>query len=271
MWFFERLIVGLASSAAIALVARLRGSLTRSGAWAAVVVGTASYVGGGVAFFSVLLTFFVTSTLLGRVGRRTKDEIKREFEKGDTRDARQVFANGGVAALCALGMLHAPHPAWAGAYVSALATANADTWATEIGTLSRGEPWSLRGFKRVPRGTSGAVSGLGLLATLCGGALMGQIFALSSGGLGLPLSLWTATGTVAGLLGALTDSVLGASLQAGYRCATCDVLTEGKTHHCGRNTQRVRGIAWFDNDLVNFGATLIGALLGGLSVALTLR
>jgi uncharacterized protein (TIGR00297 family) len=262
-----RLALGIVCSSAVALFALRRGSLSRSGAVAALLIGTAIYAGGGTRWFMALLAFFVTSTLLGKVGKAQKARIKLEFEKGDTRDAWQALSNGGVAALCALGALLVPHLAWTGAFVGALATANGDTWATELGTLSRAEPWSLRSLRRVPRGSSGAVSPLGLLATAAGGLLIGGIVAGAEGS-GLCAPGWWAIGLLTGVLGSLADSVLGASVQAAYRCPVCSSQTEGVLHQCGSRTERISGFAWFDNDLVNLGATGFGAALGALSATL---
>ncbi|MGH7522676.1 MAG: DUF92 domain-containing protein, partial [Gemmatimonadales bacterium] len=61
--------------------------LTRRGAVAAVAVGLATLVGFGWRGLLLLLAFFVSSSLLS---------------KPTTRNAWQVFANGGVAALAAL-------------------------------------------------------------------------------------------------------------------------------------------------------------------------
>lgn len=260
-------MAGLVASAAIALFALRRGSLSRSGAWAALAIGTSIYTGGGGVWFLALFAFFVTSTLLGKLGRARKARIKLEFEKGDTRDALQACANGGVAALCALGNLLVPHPGWTGAFIGALATANGDTWATELGTLSRREPWSLLSLRRVPRGSSGAVSPLGLAATAAGGLLIGLV--LATGAHDAASALRSALlGLVCGVGGSLADSLLGASLQAGYRCPACAVSTEGARHACGAETQLTRGFAWLDNDLVNLAATLVGALLGAASQTL---
>lgn len=255
-----RLALGLVCSAAIGLFAWRRGSLSRSGALAAVAIGTSIFAGGGARWFLALFTFFLTSTALGKVGKARKAALKQEFEKGDTRDAYQAFSNGGVSALVALGMLLQPHVAWLGAFAGALATANGDTWATELGTLSRREPISLLSFSRVPRGTSGAVSPLGIGATAAGGALIGAILGGGSA-LALPLFL---LGLCAGVFGSFVDSVLGATVQAGYHCAHCARATEGKLHHCGHTTEHTRGLAWFDNDLVNLTATAAGAGCGAL-------
>ncbi len=259
-----RAAFGLAFSLLIALFAQRRGSLSRSGGAAAVVIGTAVYLGGGGAWFAVLLTFFATSTLLGKLGRTRKAAIKRNFEKGDTRDAWQAVSNGGVAALCALGMLLFRDVRWAGAFVGALATANGDTWATELGILARADPISLTQLRRVPPGSSGAVSPLGLAATALGGAAVGLVAALGAPAFSASSAQLLGIGLLGGVLGSLLDSLLGATLQASYHCEGCGVTTEGKLHQCGQQARRVRGLAWFNNDLVNLSATSFGALLGGL-------
>ena len=120
----------------------MRGSLSRSGALAAIVVGTAIHASMGMPWFGALLVFFATSTLLGRLGRDRKRALARDYQKGDRRDASQVFCNGGVAALCAVSVLLTPSPWTGGAFLGALATANGDTWATELGALSRAQPVS---------------------------------------------------------------------------------------------------------------------------------
>src|SRR5258708_3495548 len=81
------------ASLVIAALAWWRGALSLSGAAAALLVGTAVWAGGGAAWFAALMIFFVTSTALGRVGRAAKEATKREFSKGDRRDALQVLAN----------------------------------------------------------------------------------------------------------------------------------------------------------------------------------
>jgi uncharacterized protein (TIGR00297 family) len=195
------------------------------------------------------------------VGKAHKAAIKREFEKGDTRDALQAISNGGIAAACALGMAVSPGPAWGAAFIGALATANGDTWATELGVLSRSEPYSLLQMRRVPRGTSGAVSFVGMVATLLGGLTVAAIAAAREDAFALSQLRIVLIGALCGVAGSLVDSLLGATLQAGYHCAQCARDTEGPLHVCGQLTEQVRGLPWFSNDMVNLLATLAGAAL----------
>lgn len=250
------------ASSAIAAYAYRRGSLSASGAAATVLVGTCTGAGGGAAWFAPLAAFFFTSTGLAKVGRARKEAVKLEFSKGDTRDVLQVLANGGVAAAAAVGMVASPSPAWAGAFVGALATANGDTWATELGILSSGDPFSLVGLRRVPRGTSGAVSPLGTAATVAGALTIGACAALWSPAYGMRPVHLAALGLIAGTAGSLADSLLGATLQAGYHCPACQRASESERHHCGASAPLTRGFAWLDNDVVNAAATLFGALVG---------
>ncbi len=186
-------------------------------------------------------------------------------EKGGARDAAQVLANGGVFALCALASALTPLPAasWLGAAaLGALGAATADTWATEAGVLLGGTPRSLLGFASVPRGTSGAVSATGCVAMVAGAAFI-AIVARSLGLTNLvPLVF------AAGIAGAMTDSLLGATLQERRWCASCEAATERRLHDCGAATSHAGGVRRLDNDLVNLAATMAGAfvVMAGLIV-----
>lgn len=265
------------------------GALTKSGAVAACVVGGVIYGFGGPGAAALLILFFVSSSLLSFYKRSDarKQGASEQFEKGGRRDAWQVLANGGVAACAALlGSL--PHEGiggfMLGAYCGALATATADTWATEIGVLSRHRPRLLTTWKEVEPGTSGGITPLGTAASVVGALLIGVaaiLFAMSPNIGWLrwsPDSVWVeairgkdfsalsllGAALAGGVLGSLTDSLLGASVQASYRCPKCDKPTESRVHRCGATATLVRGIKWVNNDVVNALATGAGALTGGV-------
>lgn len=249
------IVAGVAAAGAIsALAYRLR-ALTSSGAIAATVVGAIAFGLGGGMGAGALLTFFVTSTALSRWRRAVKEAMK--FEKGGRRDAGQVLANGGVAAVCLV--LSACLPGYATplrlAFLAALAAANADTWGTEIGSAISGKPYSLRDGKPAVPGTSGAVSVGGTLAALAGACIV-AIFARN---LGHPSAVLLVAGC--GFTGAFLDSVAGATLQSQWQDrATPSRWVETPEDDAARNRPD-RGLAWVNNDIVNIVCTGSAALL----------
>jgi uncharacterized protein (TIGR00297 family) len=270
MRLLTQLAVGIVLSGLIAGLAYWRGSLTKSGGLGAMLVGTLIFGFGGWAWGALLIVFFVSSTLLSHYKEGEKSGLAEKFEKGSQRDFGQALANGGAAALIAALSAALPGPVMLAAFTGALATVNADTWATELGVLSKRPPRLVKNGKVVEYGTSGGVSALGTLASLGGGLLIGLAAALligidaRIGGRGFAaLPLLIPTSLVAGLAGSLFDSVLGATVQSIYYCPTCRKETEKKLHTCGTPTEPLRGWPWLDNDLVNLISSLVGALAAG--------
>jgi uncharacterized protein (TIGR00297 family) len=255
------ILAGVAASGAVGLLAYRRGSLSASGVAGAVLTGTTIFAGGGAVPSAALLTFFVSSSLLShwRKGRKAAG-TEVEAAKGERRDLAQTFANGGVAAaLVVLGRVRPETPCLP-ALVGALATVNADTWATEIGLLSRRQPRLVTSLRTVPPGTSGGITPLGTGAAALGATLIGAVAAIGTRRRELlPLAL------VAGLAGSFADSLLGATVQARYRCPLCDVATERTVHRCGAPTTLVGGWRFIDNDVVNFAASVCGAMIGWMA------
>ncbi len=251
-------IFGWAAAAGVAWGAYRAKALDRSGAWAALVVGGVIFAMGGWAWACLLMVFFVSSSALSRAFARRKRALSEKFSKGHRRDWAQVAANGVLATIFAA--LHAwlPQASWLWvAFGGALAAVNADTWATEIGVLAQSTPRHVLTGRAVPRGTSGGVSGLGFAAALAGAALIG-----GCAWIGHATGKAFAAIALGGWLGALLDSVLGATVQAIYYCPQCDKETEHTpTHTCGTPTLWRRGWRWMNNDMVNFLASLVGAVV----------
>ncbi|WP_442789539.1 DUF92 domain-containing protein [Paenibacillus sp. CAA11] len=258
-WLF-----GAAGAILVAGAAYWKKSLSLSGALAAVMMGTIYYGAGNLFWFGLLLLFFVTSTLLSKWRGDRKEELEKSYAKSSTRDAGQVFANGGVGMLACLGCWIWPSELWAYGFVGVMATVTADTWATEWGGLSRRPPRSVLTWRPLPPGTSGGVSLLGTAAAAAGGLLIGGAgwllgtwTAVVSGS----ATLWLLVGGIGGLAGAMADSLLGASVQRMYRCQVCGKLVEVQTH-CDHPTVFYRGMNWMNNDAVNLISSLAGGGIG---------
>lgn len=240
---------GTLLAASIALGAYRAGALTRDGALAAWATGTLTFGTGGVRTAVVLLAFFIPSTLLSRIGGDRKRAAMADAKTGP-RDGRQVLANGGIAAACLLGGSSRAAAAFAGA----LAAASADTWGTEIGTASREQPRSIVTFEPAAAGMSGGVTALGSVASVAGSACVAA--AASATGV---TAFWPVA--IAGVAGALADSLLGATVQERRWCPRCELGCETDPHACGSPTEHRSGFAWLSNDAVNLAATLTGAAI----------
>ena len=267
-----QIAAGLVLSAAIAWLAYRRQALTPSGVLGAVLTGTTIFGFGGLDWGLILITFFVSSSLLTRYKAAAKAQVAEQFAKGGSRDLWQALANGGIAALVAVayGLTGAAHLPLLFAFVGAIAEANADTWATELGVLSRQTPRMITTREPVAPGTSGGVTWDGTGAALAAAALIGGLAALF-GWLGqIPLSaavVLLPVGALAGTIGSLVDSLLGATAQGIYYCDICGKETERELHRCGNRTRLMRGWRALNNDWVNFIGTLVGAAVaGGLGV-----
>lgn len=262
------ILIGLVLSGGIAALAYRRRDLTAPGAWGAVGVGTAVFGGGGLAWGILLVAFFTSSALLTRYRLPEKAAAFRESAKGATRDLRQVLANGLVGALLAAAAALAPRPELPLAFLGSLGAVTADTWATEVGVLSRRPPRDLIRGRPVSPGTSGAVSLLGAAAALAGAGFIGGLAALLAvlgGGWAAvppPVPALVAAAIVGGMAGSLADSLLGATIQGLFWCPYCRTYTERPRHGCGNPAELIRGLTLLDNDGVNLACSLVGAAAG---------
>lgn len=209
-----------------------------------------------------------------------KRKIEEDFKGGEgRRNWAQVICNAGMATQLALlylldcgygerpidfGQLY--RSSWLGiGIMSAFACSNGDTWASELGTvLSKGDPFLITSRKRVPRGTNGGVSFIGLVVSFLGGLAIGLSYYLTirytvdSKILSHSPNQWPIIvfGGVAGLMGSIVDSVIGATLQYS------GVDSRGRiVERPGKDVQYICGVRILDNHSVNLISSIITALL----------
>jgi uncharacterized protein (TIGR00297 family) len=119
-----------------------------------------------------------------------------------------VFANGIVAAAAAVLYGIFLQPVFIVMYVGCVATAAADTLASEIG-VTGGIPYMITNFKEVPIGTNGGVTLVGETVALFGGLAVSLVAFL----LNVITPEMAAICTIAGFVGTNIDSLVGATLE----------------------------------------------------------
>lgn len=138
-----------------------------------------------------------------------------------------------------------------------MATVTADTWATELGTLSKSPPRLITTGRVVEVGTSGGISPFGTTVSFLGGMLIGLVGGLITD---YDLLATTLSGAIAGLIGSLIDSLLGATIQRIYYSDARQKETEKMYENDGTPNRPLRGWAWMNNDMVNLLASIVGGL-----------
>ena len=279
--------ISMALSAPIAHISIKKGYLTKDGVLASLLVAVAAAF-TGLRSFIYIFAFFISSSMLTYIGYKTK-QTRGSAEKSGGRTWRQVFGAGGVGSLLFVLSFIAHYLGfyeWAKySLLTALvvfAASTADTWAAEIGSLSKKEPrLVVKPWVKVCPGTSGGVTMLGELASISGAAFMGFVAVILTSLVNfIHYGTWSALTlsphitfafiTSLGWLGEFLDSIVGATLQAKYYCPECGTLTDKEVHICGSLTQFHSGFKFIGNESTNVIATSILALVS-LALAYSLN
>jgi uncharacterized protein (TIGR00297 family) len=259
----QGILIGFLFSVLISLAALIKKSLSISGAFAATILGTAIFYFGGVYLSAIMIAFFASSSILTRFKKHRKIFTYVIHEKSGGRDYAQVLANGGAGLIFSAFWFATSKPVYLIAYTVSFAAANADTWASELGILSRTKPISILNFKIVEKGVSGAISMLGTISALIGAGFIAVIFFVGyvlKFGFNTQAIVFSMIVAILGFAGCIIDSFLGATIQAKYRCEICGKITEKKVHH-ERSTKLVAGLKYINNDTVNFISILSAAII----------
>jgi len=286
-------VLGLLVVGGLGLASVKAKAVDLSGLLAGLVVGLSIWFFTSWTWFVIIMTFHIAAAAFTKYKYNRKRLLEAAQEKGGARAWTNVFANGGVATFLAAmeGLLLMAFPLgnfdiFLAGFIGTVATATADTLATEIGLLYPREPRLITNpLKKVPPGTSGGITPLGELAILMSGLIIGGIAAMFyqfnvinvAGGLngilvkvleylGIEAPVWVklvAISVLAGFIGSTTDSLIGATLQSLFKCNICGKITE-KQIHCGQATTYVKGYLVIDNNIVNLVSTVVGALAGFL-------
>ncbi len=259
-----RIVLIILSNLVVVGLAHRRKSLDKSGTVAAWLLGSGIFLLGNGFMWFILMSFFVSSSLLTAYTRRYRPSDDSSREETSGRSYIQVLANGGLGLLLAVLYRITAADACLLAFAAAFAAANSDTWASEIGGLSKNPPVSIVTGKPMARGLSGGISPLGTAASMAGAAFIAFVFILGhgrlygAGGQANPWFLFSLI-TAAGFLGSLVDSLLGATVQGKFYSCIHHRIVE-KADYLGEKTRHLTGLRLINNDLVNISSALVAAL-----------
>tara|TARA_Y100001970_G_scaffold243336_1_gene308464 strand:+ start:6884 stop:8194 length:1311 start_codon:yes stop_codon:yes gene_type:complete len=233
----QQLMFGIGIAGGLGYISWRVGSASITGMLTGIIFSLIVIVFGGFTWFSIMLVFFGVGSLVARLNYKEKLQMGVAEENEGAREAKNVFANTVIAAICVVGFSMNTQLGISGnififGFAGAIAAAMSDTLSSEIGILFENTRL-ITTFSKVEVGTDGGVTVQGSLAGFVGAFSIGL---LTSWTLGVGLGGAIVIG-IAGVTGMVGDSVLGASL-------------EGE---------------WMSNEGVNFMATLIGAIasIGG--------
>ena len=204
-----------------------RKSLDIFGSAVMIIMGIVIIFSAGANWLLLIVLFLVMSLIATKYSKKYKQSLG-EFE--GRRTSKNVISNGVVACfMAAFGGYYLP---FVGGFIGAIATATADTLASEIGVLDK-HPRLITTLQRVDPGTNGGVSVLGTAVGIVGAAIIG-IAAYLLGIMADPV-IAILVSIISGTVGCFADSILGAVFENRH------LIT---------------------NEHVNLIATIVGALVG---------
>jgi uncharacterized protein (TIGR00297 family) len=189
------------------------GKLTVAASITGGVTGLVLFMATGFAGLIMMATFFMLGTLTTSWKLSVKQSLGlAETDKG-RRVAGQVIANAGVAGLLAL--LIIMFPMYANVFIvmiaASFASATADTLSSELGNVYGRKFYNVITFKKDTRGENGVVSLEGTTIGIIGSAIIAIIYAFT-----YSFNVNVVWIIVAGTIGNLSDSILGATLERKY-------------------------------------------------------
>jgi uncharacterized protein (TIGR00297 family) len=174
------------------------------------VIACLIFLGAGYMGVAMLATFFILGSAATSWKLGLKQQLGFAEKNKGRRTTTQVMANGTVAAIT--GLLAWLYPSQKNLFLVMMATsfasATADTLSSELGTVYGRKFYNIITLKKDARGLDGVISIEGIIIGLIGSTLIAAIYAL---GYGMDKNfLWI---MIAGTIGNLTDSLLGATLE----------------------------------------------------------
>lgn len=239
--------IGLFFSGLVVSWALFKRHLTNSGAISALILGSLIYGFGGIILWSILIIFFLSSSLLS----------SKKYKNKQPRNYLQVISKGLMVLIFSFLYYLFSNEIFLISAVVVIASANADTWGSEIGFRFTNSSYSILNFKKTKHGLSGSVTIIGTIAAVIGSVLISLLYSsyyLIIGNAAAFKYFWLIV--VLGVFGSLIDSYLGAIFQVKYKS-----LKNGKIYE--QVDQRYQpliktsGFKFINNNVVNLVSTAI--------------
>ncbi len=246
-------------STVLALFAVKAHVISKKALWHSAFIGAAIILGGPCILIPFML-FLITSSIFTKAWSSHKEELGvAEDVKG--RKPRQVIAVGLIPALLSL-LSYASYvtgdfeltKAFVLGAISSIAYSCADTWASEIGVLSKSRPrLIIKPWVKVNHGVSGGVTPLGEAIAITASAFISSTFMAIAAITNLTfVSLRNFLLIfILGYIGEVLDSILGAIGQPKYYCTRCMMLCDREVHACGEKAVLVYKGLGLKNEDVN--------------------
>lgn len=244
----------------------------------------------GYEYYIIMLSFFASSTKATDIHKNIKNQLLGgTYTKEKKRNANQVLAKGFFPTIVSLliaflyqGEMHLFSPNLEtfqkflyGMYIGFYVSANADTWASELGINSKDSPRLVTTLQKVPKGINGAISLYGTVMSILGGLFISIstiIIIIIRGGLsiisGTIMIKIIILGMICGFVGSLIDSFLGATLQISIydeekKCVIdSDAIDLSQIKN--NSKYKIYGRNILNNSAVNFITGVITSLFSGV-------
>ncbi len=183
-------------------------TIDMSGVFTAVLFGVILITFAGVNWFFVVMLFFILGSYFTKFRYAEKEFLGVAEGKKGRRGYLNAFANAGMGVVGAVLYVITGDVIFIALFLGSIATATADTLASEIG-VTGGTPRMITTFHQVTPGTNGGVTLTGELACLFGATLI----CLLAFFLGVAPWYVCLIGVAAGFIGTNLDSLYGAVIE----------------------------------------------------------
>lgn len=212
------------------------------------------YFGGKLGIIILLLEYFFIF-FIGLI-KRLKYNSRKEKQG---RRFLQILINGGLGTLFVI--LYGIFKNNKLLIISIISVSGCfiDSVSSDVGVLSKKEPYDIFRRKKVQKGLSGGVSLLGTFSSLICSIII-SLFTYMAMNLNI-LDFILIAGII--FFQTIVDSFLGSIVQVKYICKKCKRVSE-KNLCCNTKTDEISGISWINNNMVNLISSIIITIISTL-------